>query len=59
MICSDFSIWKAFRFSHGGKETTTTKKIKRMNKDLDANNNLADTWTGFQNDWQFSIMMQN
>jgi hypothetical protein len=45
---------EAFRFSCGGKQTTTTKKIKRMRKDLDGNNNLTDTWTGFQNDWPLS-----
>jgi hypothetical protein len=53
LICSDFSI-ESFRFSHGEKQTTTAKKIKRMSKDLDANNNLADTCTGFQNDWPLS-----
>jgi hypothetical protein len=25
-----------------------------MSKDLDSNNNLADTWTGLQNDWPLS-----
>jgi hypothetical protein len=42
-------LQKVVRFSHGGEQTTTTKKIKRMSKDLDANN-LADALTGFQND---------
>jgi hypothetical protein len=37
----------------GAEQATQTKKIKRMSKDIDANNNLADTATAFQNDWPF------
>jgi hypothetical protein len=53
--------WKGFRFSHGGKQTkkknnnnNKRKKIRRMSKDLNAKNNLADTSRGFEKDWPLS-----
>jgi hypothetical protein len=33
---------------------TKRKKIRRMSKDLNAKNNLADTLRGFQKDWPLS-----
>jgi hypothetical protein len=49
--------WKGFRFSHGGKQTkkknnnnNKRKKIRRISKDLNAKNNLADTSRGFEKD---------
>jgi hypothetical protein len=33
-------LWKVVRFVHGVEQTTITKKIKRMSKDLDANKTI-------------------